>query len=125
VSERHQPLQLLPADDLVGDEHVLDPTIDHRLGLADLLNAHADGAELHLLQRDDRAFVGLGVRPHLDPAAGDPFGQTAQIALERIEIDHQGGGVDIVEDHANLGARAHAHGENFLEKRRKSKLPAA
>ena len=37
MGERGQPLQFLPADDLVGDEHVLDAAMDHRLGLADLL----------------------------------------------------------------------------------------
>jgi hypothetical protein len=41
---------------LIGDEHVSDPAMDPRLGLADLLAAHADGAERDLLQCDDRAF---------------------------------------------------------------------
>ena len=111
MRQRRQPPQFLPADDLVGDEHVRDPAIDHRLGLADLLHAHADGAELDLLQRDDRAFVGLGVRPRLDrrlPAMRSA--QAAQIALEGVEIDDQGRGVDLVERHADLGGRAGGHG---------------
>ena len=49
AGEPHQPPQFLTADDLVGDEDVLDPAIDHRLGLADLLAADADRAQLHLL----------------------------------------------------------------------------
>jgi len=109
VGERHQPLQLLPADDFVGDEDVLDPALDHRLGLADLLAADADGAELDLFQSDDRAFMGLGVRPHSDAAARDPFRQAAQIALERVEIDDQGRGVDLVEGHADFGGGAGSH----------------
>jgi hypothetical protein len=87
MRERRETPQFLPTDDLVGDEHVRDPALDHGLGLADLLNAHADGAEGDLLQRDDRAFVGLGMRPRPDTGAGDALGQAAQIALERIEID--------------------------------------
>ena len=109
MRQRHQPPQFLPADDFVGDEHVRDPAIDHRLGLADLLHAHADRAELDLLQRDDRAFVGLGVRPQPDAGAGDALGQAAQIALERVEIDDQRRGVDLVERHADLGGRAGGH----------------
>ena len=58
------------ADDLVGNEHVPDPPMDHRLGLADLLHTHADGAQLDPLQRDDRAFVSLGVRARPDRLSG-------------------------------------------------------
>ena len=109
MGEGGQPAQFLPADDLVGDEHVPDAALDHRLGLADLLNAHADRAERDLLQGDDRAFVGLGVRPHPDTAAGDPLRQAAQIALEGVEIDDQRRGVDLVEGHADLGRGAGSH----------------
>ncbi len=44
MGQRHQVAQLLPADHLVGDQHVAHPAIDHRLGLADLLDAHPDRA---------------------------------------------------------------------------------
>ena len=47
--QRHQPAQFLAADNFVGDEHVAHAAIDHRLGLADLLAADADRAQLHLL----------------------------------------------------------------------------
>jgi Protein of unknown function (DUF3050) len=57
-------------------------------------HTHADRAQFHLLQRDDRAFMGLGVRPHVDAASGDAVGQAAQVALERVEIDHQRGSLD-------------------------------
>jgi hypothetical protein len=59
MRERDEAPQFLAADHLVGDEHVRDAALDHRLGLADLLNAHADGAERDLLQGDDRTFVRL------------------------------------------------------------------
>jgi hypothetical protein len=45
----HQAAQFLTADDLIGDEDVAHPAVDHRLGLADLLDADADGAEFDLL----------------------------------------------------------------------------
>ena len=115
MGERGEPAQFLPADDLVRDEHVPDPALDHRLGLADLLHAHADGAERDLLQGDDRAFVGLGMRPRPDPGAGDTLGQAAQIALEGVEIDDEGRGVDLVEGHADLGGRAGRHGGDLLK----------
>ena len=115
VRQRHQPAQFLPADDLVGDEHVAHAAIDHRLGLADLLHADPDRAELDLLQRDDRAFMRLGVRPQPHPAARRPARQALQIALERVEIDDQRRGIDLVERHADLGGRAGGHREDLLE----------
>jgi hypothetical protein len=45
------------------------------------------------------------MRPRLDRAAGDPLGQAAQIALERVEIDYQGRVSTLVEWHADLGGR--------------------
>ena len=69
MRQRHQPPQFLSADDLIGDEHVRDAAIDHRLGLADLLHANPDRTPRHLLQRDDRAFMGLGVRAQAHIAA--------------------------------------------------------
>ncbi len=124
VGERREAAQFLPADDLVGDEHVRDPALDHRLGLADLLHADADRAERNLLQRDDRAFVGLGVRPRPDTGAGDALGQAAQIALEHVEIDDEGGGVDLVEGHTDLGGRAGGHGLGLLKSRPRLAQPS-
>ncbi len=120
-----EPPQFLAPDDLVRDEHVRDPALDHRLGLADLLHAHADGAERDLLQRDDRAFVGLGMRPRPDTGAGDALGQAAQIALERVEIDDEGGGVDLVEGHADLGRRAGGHGRASSKSEAEARATAA
>ncbi len=77
MRERNQPPQFLPPDDLVRNEHVPDPALDHRLGLAYLLHAHADRAERDLLQCDDGTFVGFGVRPRPDAGAGDALGQAA------------------------------------------------
>ena len=88
VRQRHQPAQFLPADDLVGDEHVAHAAIDHRLGLADLLHADADRAQLDLLQRDDRAFVRLGVRPQPHPAARRP-GRRAASDCARTRRDRR------------------------------------
>src|SRR5579863_9021675 len=100
--------QLLAADDFVGDENVLDPAIDHRLGFADLLAAHADRAQLHLLERDHGTFVCLGVRAQSHRAAG-ALRQPLEIALEGVEIDDQRRRVDLVERHADLGGRTGGH----------------
>ena len=62
--ELGQARELGRADHLVGDQHVAHAAAHHRLGLADLLAAHADRAARDLRQRDLRALVGLGVRPH-------------------------------------------------------------
>jgi hypothetical protein len=47
------------------------------------LHAHAGGAERDLLQRDDRAFVGLGMRPRPDAGAGDAGPAGAAVAVRR------------------------------------------
>ena len=49
------------------------------------------------------------MRPQPDTAALHPVGEAAQIALERVEIDQQRRGVDLVERHADFGGRAGGH----------------
>src|SRR5437773_5111954 len=53
--------------------------------------------------------MGLGVRPEAHAAAFDALGEPPQIALERVEIDDQCRGVDLIEAHADLGGRARRH----------------
>ena len=48
--------------DRIGQPDVGDAGVDEHLGLADLRAADADRAALDLPSRDDRRFVGLGVR---------------------------------------------------------------
>jgi hypothetical protein len=43
------------------------------------------------------------------PAAFDALREAPQIALERVEIDDQGRGVDLIEAHADFGGRARRH----------------
>jgi hypothetical protein len=52
--------------------------------------------------------MGLRVRPQPRLAA-DPLGQAFEIALERVEVNHQGWSVDLVERHADLGGRTGGH----------------
>jgi len=109
MGKRHQPPQFLAADDLIRDEHVPDPTLDHRLGLADLLAAHADRTQIHLFQRNGRAFVGLGMRPRSHRAPGDALRQTTQVALERVKVNHERWGVHLIERHSDFGGGTDGH----------------
>ena len=68
--QRRQPLQLLSADDVVGDEDVVDAGVGHHLGLAELLAGDADGTELDLSARELRDLVRLDVRPEGESRCG-------------------------------------------------------
>ena len=67
--------ELAFADDLVGDEHVLDAAGKERLGLGRLLHADADRARGDLAPGDLDALVALRVRPHAHIAARDGLHQ--------------------------------------------------
>ena len=59
-----QAIQLALSDHLVGNQHVAHTGVDQRFGFADFLAAHAHRAQLHLTQRDHRAFVRFGMGSH-------------------------------------------------------------
>src|SRR3546814_4154243 len=54
--------------------------------------------------RDRRRLVGLGVWSHPDAGFMRERRHAVEIALERVEVDHQGGGVDGVD-----GIRSEEH----------------
>src|SRR5256886_6225727 len=60
--KRHEAVHVA-RDGLTRDEHVVDAVRDHDLGLADFRGADPDRSVRDLLLRDDRALVGLAVRP--------------------------------------------------------------
>src|SRR5258706_13666120 len=62
--KRGDALELVRADHLVGDEHIGDAALHHRLGLRNLLAAHADRAGGDLALRDLGSLVRLGVRAY-------------------------------------------------------------
>jgi hypothetical protein len=92
------------ADDFVGDQHILDAALDHHRGLAGLLHADAGGAQRYLAQRDLGALVAFRVRPQADVAAPQRIGQALQIALERIELEHETGRVDLGQRRADFSS---------------------
>ncbi len=109
--ERRQAIDLLRRDHLVGDQHVADAGTHQRLGLADLLAADAAGAApLDLHHRDVGRLVGLGVRPVAQAVRLHEAAELLDVALERVEIDHQAGGVDLLDRHADAGGNVVAHG---------------
>ena len=98
-----EPRELRGADDLVGDEHVAHAGGDERLRLADLLAADADGAALELRERDLRALVRLRVRAQRDAGAAHRVRHQVEVALERVEVDDERRGVDVVDGIAGCG----------------------
>ena len=84
------PLELVPSDDLVGDEDVPDPPRRQDLGLGKLGAGDADGvAALELTPGDRDALVRFEVRAQLGVAAGEEVGHEAQVALEGLRLDDQ------------------------------------
>ena len=85
--QRAEPRHLLLADQIVADQDVVDPGIGHHFGLTELLAGDALGAGLDLHGGDDRALVGLDMRP-----VGDPCGIAGRldprdVALDPVHVD--------------------------------------
>ena len=80
------------------------------LGLRHLLHALADGAARHLQPGDHRRLMGLGMGAQLRPGGRQQLRHVVQIGLEGIEVDQQGGGIDLVLAHAGAGWRWLQHG---------------
>ena len=75
----------------------------------ELLHADADcaGRDLHL--RDARALVRLGVRPQAQAVRAREAGHAFDVALDRVEVDHQRRRLDRVEQVAwSCGRSPHA-----------------
>jgi hypothetical protein len=97
------------ADDLVGDEHVRHPSLDHGLGLRDLLAAYPNGAQGHLLQRDHRALVGLGVGAQTYAGIVGGVRHSLQVPVQGIEIEKQGRRIDGFRRHTDFGGLSGQH----------------
>ncbi len=98
----HKSTDLHPAHDLIGDQDVADPTGDHGFGLAEGLAAHTDGASLHLMPGDLRAFVGLGVGAEADGRTCERSGHAVQVPRVSLQVHQQGGRIDLFEAHPDL-----------------------
>ena len=95
--------ELAGADHLVADQDVRHPAPGQRLGFGDLLHALAHGAAADLLQRHDGGFMRLGMGAQLHAGALDGLRHRVQVVFEGIEVDQQGGGIDLVLAHAGAG----------------------
>src|SRR5262249_37711094 len=95
--QRDQPLQLLPPDDIVGDENVVDAGVCHHFGFTELLTGDADGTKLDLSARELRYLVGLDVGSQGETFATAVVLSPRQIAVDSIEVDGDAGRVEIVD----------------------------
>ena len=91
VRQRGNAREAVFGDHLVADEDVGDALRRERLGFRGLLHAHADRAGGHLQARDLRALVRLRVRPQPQAAFTREPGHARDVALHRVEIDHERG----------------------------------
>lgn len=91
AGEPGKAIELGRADDLVGDQHVADAARDQHLRFPDLLAALPDRAMGDLAQRDLGALVRLRVRPEPNAMGLRESRHGDEIALERVEIEHEGG----------------------------------
>ena len=103
--EGGQPVDLRLAHHLVRDQHVRDAASHQSFRLADLLHALPDGAGRDLPLRDGDASVGLRVRPQCDAGRRHIGRHAGDVAVEGVEIDHEGRRVDLVERGPDLGGR--------------------
>ena len=89
LGQRSEPRRLAVVDDLVGQQHVIDPGGDERFGLGHRLAAHADRAGLDLTMGDRRALVRLAVRAQRDADGAARQCHGVHVVVERVEVDDQ------------------------------------
>ena len=79
------------ADDLVADEDVGNAAPGQDLGLADLLDALADGAGGDLAMGDDGGFMRLGVGAEASAGGRQQRLHAGEVVLEGVEVEEQCG----------------------------------
>jgi hypothetical protein len=101
VWDSGQPVDLAGIANLVGDEDVLDAAAREDLSLAHLLAANPDRAAQALLQLGhiDR-LVHLAVRTVAHSVCLGVLAQLFDVALQRVEIEHQARRLDVGFAHA-------------------------
>ena len=111
VRQRRHAAQLGHAEHLVADQHVVDAAGAQRLGLGHGLRAQAHCAGLQLQAPEQRALVRLAVRAQAQAVLGGEFDHALQVAVDRVEIDHQRGRADVIDALAHQ--RAQVIGQGF------------
>ena len=93
--EFRQPLDRGRCGNGRGDEDAGHPALGEHLGLADLGAAHADRPRRELALGDVDALVSLGMRAQRDAVMRGERGHRRDIAVERVDIEHQHGRVEV------------------------------
>ena len=105
--QRAEAADLLLAENVVGDQDVVEPGIGHHLGLADFLAGDAAGAGVALHGGDHGALVGLDVRPVGDARGVAQRLDTGDVALHHVEVDDHGGRAELPRDVGLQGFQGH------------------
>ncbi len=101
---------LLLADQIVADQDVVDPGFRHHLGLADLLAGDALGAGRDLHLRQQRALVGLDMRPVGDAGGVAGHLDAGDVALDAVHVDDSAGRAVFAGD---LGGEGRCHARSL------------
>ena len=101
VGQRGHPRQLVRGHHLVADVHAMHAAGSHRFGLGRFLDADPDRASLHLQLGQRRTLVHLRVWAPADVVFLGEFRHPPQVALHRIEVEHQRRRVDRVHAQAD------------------------
>ena len=94
LEQRRQPPELVVAEQVVRDQHVVETGVDHDLRLPELLTRDPLCTELDLHPRDLDALVSLYVRPVAQAGVVAVRLPTREVALEAVEVDDRRGRVD-------------------------------
>src|SRR5262249_57437176 len=105
LRQRDKSAQLAITDDLIAHKAVLHAAAYQGLCLADLLYALTCSALRDLPQRDGNRFVGLGKRTHANPCRARKLGHSRNVAIQRVEVDDERRGVDVIDGSTDLGGR--------------------
>ena len=99
--------------DRVGHTDVGEPCRGKHLGLAELGAADADRAAVDLPARDQRALMGLGMRPHADAPPVGGLLHSIDVGHHPRTIDEDGGCRQLGQGHAEIMSRSgpQRHGE--------------
>ncbi|MEJ1971845.1 MAG: hypothetical protein WDM96_04945 [Lacunisphaera sp.] len=109
LRQRGEAGEFRGADNFVADQHVADAAFHHCLGLTYFLTADADRSGSDLPVGDFRTLVALRMRAQAHRAGRQRRRQAPEVAFERIEIEQQGGRVDVGKRLANRGGTALRH----------------
>ncbi len=117
--QRREARHLLVADQVVGDQDVVEPAIRHHLGLAELLAGDALCAGIALQRCEQRALVGLDVRT-IGDAGGIALGlHPRDVAFDAVHVDDKSGrsvfACDLLGERCGHG---HPCGEGIVQRSR-------